>query len=156
MGPVEGPGGLRLELLYEVPGLPAYALPEALARAYGGTLGFPEHRLFGNFVASIDGVVALHREDRSPGSTIGGDSEADRVVMGLLRACWRPSGPRVTGSCSPREARTCSARCWGPGGWTSCSSPSRPGWWGEGRGPLASAWSREAGPTFVLRPRRGS
>jgi len=87
VGPVEGPGGLRLELLYEVPGLPAYALPEALARVYGGTLGFPEHRLFGNFVASIDGVVAMHREDRSPGSTIGGDSEADRFVMGLLRAC---------------------------------------------------------------------
>ncbi|HZU16346.1 MAG TPA: dihydrofolate reductase family protein [Candidatus Dormibacteraeota bacterium] len=76
-----------MQPLYEAPGLPAYQLPAELARAYGGPLGFPERRLLANFVASIDGVVARHREDRSPGSAIGGDSEADRFVMGLLRAC---------------------------------------------------------------------
>jgi len=54
---------------------------------YGGALGFPSSRLFANFVASIDGVVAMHQADRSPGSTIGGGSAADRFVMGLLRAC---------------------------------------------------------------------
>jgi riboflavin biosynthesis pyrimidine reductase len=56
-------------------------------RGYGGTLGFPSQCLFANFVASVDGVVSMHQADRSPGSTIGGNSPADRFVMGLLRAC---------------------------------------------------------------------
>jgi riboflavin biosynthesis pyrimidine reductase len=54
--------------------------------AYGGDLGFPKPRLYGNFVASLDGVVALGPEHPSSGSAISGGEPADRFVMGLLRA----------------------------------------------------------------------
>lgn len=75
-----------LEALYEEPGLPAFALPGELGEAYGGPLGFASPRLFANFVASIDGVVALPGELQSS-HLIAAASEADRFVMGLLRAC---------------------------------------------------------------------
>ncbi len=75
-----------LELLFERPGLPRFALPRELAEAYGGDLGFDEQRLFANFVTSVDGVVALPGDEES-GHVISRDSEADRFVMGLLRAC---------------------------------------------------------------------
>jgi hypothetical protein len=48
-----------LEALYETPELPEFDLPAALADAYGGSLGFSEPRLYANFVASLDGVVAV-------------------------------------------------------------------------------------------------
>ena len=48
-----------LELLYEPDGLAAFDLPGELAALYGGSLGFDEPRLFANFVATIDGVVAI-------------------------------------------------------------------------------------------------
>jgi riboflavin biosynthesis pyrimidine reductase len=75
-----------LEVVFETPGLPAFPLPEELARLYGGTLGFEEPRVYANFVQSIDGVTAI---PSIPGSNrlIAGASEADRFVMGLLRAC---------------------------------------------------------------------
>jgi riboflavin biosynthesis pyrimidine reductase len=73
-----------LELLWEEPGLPAFELPPELAEHYGGTLGFEEPRLVTNFVASVDGVVAIPSLPRSI-RIIGGDS--DRFVMALLRAC---------------------------------------------------------------------
>jgi riboflavin biosynthesis pyrimidine reductase len=76
---------LPLEPLYETPRLPAFDLPEGLAVAYGGPLGFSEPRLYANFVASLDGVVALPGEIQS-NRMISADSEADRFVMGLLRA----------------------------------------------------------------------
>jgi riboflavin biosynthesis pyrimidine reductase len=75
-----------LDLLYERPGLPAFGLPGALAAAYGGDLGIAAPRAYANFVASVDGVVALGGEVES-GGVISGHSEADRFVMGLLRAC---------------------------------------------------------------------
>ena len=61
------------------------ALPGALRRLYGGDLALPERCLYTNFVATIDGVVAI---PSLPGSNalIGGGSEADRFVMGMLRA----------------------------------------------------------------------
>lgn len=74
-----------LELLYEAPQLPQFDLPEGLAEAYGGPLGFSEPRLYANFVASLDGVVALPGEIQS-NRMISAHSEADRFVMGLLRA----------------------------------------------------------------------
>ena len=77
---------VRLERLYEREGLPAFAIPEELARGYGGNLGFDRPRLYANFVASVDGVVALPGELES-GGVISQQSEADRFVMGLLRAC---------------------------------------------------------------------
>jgi riboflavin biosynthesis pyrimidine reductase len=52
---------------------------------YGGGLGFEEPRLFANFVQTIDGVVAVPELPRS-NALIAGGSEADRFVMGLLRA----------------------------------------------------------------------
>ena len=75
-----------LEPLFEIPELPEFDVPVALTKAYGGPLGFSEPRLYANFVATLDGVVAI------PGATqsnrmISAHSEADRFVMGLLRAC---------------------------------------------------------------------
>ena len=40
-----------------------------------------------NFVESLDGVVALPDARGESGGTISGGSEADRFIMGLLRAC---------------------------------------------------------------------
>jgi riboflavin biosynthesis pyrimidine reductase len=75
-----------LELLAEPSGLRSFALPEGLGGLYPGSIGFPEEWLFANFVSTIDGVVSL------PGVTgsnrlIADASAADRLVMGLLRAC---------------------------------------------------------------------
>ena len=75
-----------LEPLFEAPELPEFDLPEGLAEAYGGPLGFSEPRLYANFVASLDGVVAIPGEIQS-NRMISAHSEADRFVMGLLRAC---------------------------------------------------------------------
>jgi riboflavin biosynthesis pyrimidine reductase len=99
-----------LELDFEAPGLPAFPLPEELARLYGGTLGFDEPCVFSNFVQSVDGVTAI---PSVPGSNklIAGGSAADRFVMGLLRACadvvvvgsgTLEASPR--GAWSPRQA----------------------------------------------------
>ncbi|MEH0421180.1 RibD family protein [Streptomyces sp. B21-083] len=73
--------------LYEDPAAPRWSLPPALAALYGGDLGYPEPCLYANFVASLDGVVALGPEYPASGSTISGREPADRFVMGLLRAC---------------------------------------------------------------------
>jgi riboflavin biosynthesis pyrimidine reductase len=75
-----------LELVYEVDGLPAFPLPPELASRYGGTLGFASPRLIANFVETLDGVVAVPSLPRS-NRLIAAASEADRFVMGLLRAC---------------------------------------------------------------------
>lgn len=75
-----------LELLFETDGLPSYDIPAQLERLYGGSLGFEAPRLYANFVSSLDGVVALEGEEHSS-QMISGKSEADRFVMGLLRAC---------------------------------------------------------------------
>ncbi|MHB1526712.1 MAG: dihydrofolate reductase family protein [Candidatus Dormibacteria bacterium] len=76
----------ELELLFERADQPAYPLPDPLKRRYGGALGFSEPVLYGNFVASLDGVVAI---DAVPhvGAILSGGSSADRFIMGLLRAC---------------------------------------------------------------------
>jgi riboflavin biosynthesis pyrimidine reductase len=56
-----------------------------LRRLYGGGLGFDEACVFANFVQTIDGVVAIPELAHS-NALIAGESEADRFVMGLLRA----------------------------------------------------------------------
>ena len=76
---------MRIELLYEPPGLPAFDLPAELAAAYPGTFGFAESRVVANFVATLDGVVAIPAVPRS-NALIAAGSAADRFVMGLLRA----------------------------------------------------------------------
>ncbi len=75
-----------LDLLFEAPGLPAFDLPAELGDIYGGSLGFEEPCLYANFVSTLDGVVAIPFLDQSS-KLISGDSETDRFVMGLLRAC---------------------------------------------------------------------
>jgi riboflavin biosynthesis pyrimidine reductase len=81
------PTALRpLEVLHEESGLHDFEIPDDLAALYGGPLGFTEPSIFANFVSSLDGVVAIPGELQSS-HLIAGASEADRFVMGLLRAC---------------------------------------------------------------------
>jgi riboflavin biosynthesis pyrimidine reductase len=75
-----------LELLAEEPGLPAWKLPEELRRLYDGAIGFDGERTVANFVQTLDGVVSIPDLPRS-NALIADESEADRFVMGLLRAC---------------------------------------------------------------------
>ena len=77
---------MRIESLFERPGLPRFGIPGELAQMYGGDLGFASPRLYANFVASVDGVAALRGRGES-GGVISGGSRADHFVMGLLRAC---------------------------------------------------------------------
>jgi riboflavin biosynthesis pyrimidine reductase len=75
-----------LALLWEEAGLPAFDLPEELEQLYGGRFGLERPLLYTNFVETLDGVVAIRSEPRS-NRIVSGESEADRFVMGLLRAC---------------------------------------------------------------------
>jgi riboflavin biosynthesis pyrimidine reductase len=97
---------VRLEPLYEAPGLPDGDLPDVLRRAYGGSLGFAGPRLVANFVATLDGVVALSALPAS-NRLISAGSEADRLTMGLLRAA---ADAVLIGSGTLRASRD--------GGWT--------------------------------------
>ncbi len=63
------------------------ALPSALAQAYGADLRLPDDCVVANFVESADGVVALPDAQGESGGVVSGGSEADRFLMGLLRAC---------------------------------------------------------------------
>jgi len=99
-----------LDLLFEDEGLPSFDLPDELARVYGGSLGFATPRLYANFVSTLDGVVAISSVPES-NKIIAAGSEADRFLMGLLRAfagvivvgsgtlhgspkgLWAPDGP---------------------------------------------------------------
>lgn len=60
-------------------------LPPDLAKLYGGPLRLDRPEVYANFVASIDGAVALPAVAES-NALISGGSAADRFVMGLLRA----------------------------------------------------------------------
>lgn len=79
-----------LESLYSAArGFPVW-LPPELAALYG-QLVFPPHLerpyIIGNFVSSLDGVVALNTPGaKTGGGEISGFNEQDRMVMGLLRA----------------------------------------------------------------------
>lgn len=74
-----------LEVLFEEQPLPMWELPARLEKMYGGTIGFNSPVTYANFVTSLDGVAALPEIKDSP-VVISGKSEADRFVMGLLRA----------------------------------------------------------------------
>ena len=84
--PDTAPEGQPLQLLFERADLPHLELPAGLVTQYGGELGLPSQCLFANFVSSLDGVVALPGDTES-GQIISGRKQADRFVMGLLRAC---------------------------------------------------------------------
>jgi riboflavin biosynthesis pyrimidine reductase len=79
------PAGRALELLFEREELHHLGVPVALTASYGGQLRLPRQCVFANFVASLDGVVALPGDTES-GQIISGRNPADRFVMGLLRA----------------------------------------------------------------------
>jgi len=66
--------------------LPRWELPAEIERLYGGSLGFGGPCVIANFVESLDGIVAVPDLPRSH-AAIGDDSEADRFVLALLRAC---------------------------------------------------------------------
>src|SRR5262245_6320738 len=75
----------RLELLLDEDVGRRLDLPDELVRLYGGGLSLARPRLFANFVATVDGVVAIPGLPRA-NRVISRDSEPDRFVMGLLRA----------------------------------------------------------------------
>jgi riboflavin biosynthesis pyrimidine reductase len=74
-----------LRTLFETDEPGSTTLPRELRDRYDGGLGFQMPSLYANFVASLDGVVAIEGADHS-GRMIGRGNEADRFVMGLLRA----------------------------------------------------------------------
>jgi riboflavin biosynthesis pyrimidine reductase len=65
-------------------------LPTALRDRYDGSLSVVLNRdrptVIGNFVSTLDGVVAFDSDGRSGGGEVSGFSEPDRFVMGMLRA----------------------------------------------------------------------
>ena len=74
-----------IERLWEEAGLPAQPLPESLCTLYGGPFGLREQVLYANFVETLDGIVALPEVEKS-NALVADGSEADKFVMGLLRA----------------------------------------------------------------------
>jgi Pyrimidine reductase, riboflavin biosynthesis len=70
---------------------PGQLLPDELRMLYGGDLRFPAFSgerpyVVGNFVSTLDGVISFGIPGQSGGGTISGSDEADRFIMGLLRA----------------------------------------------------------------------
>ncbi len=74
-----------LRLLDDRSDVPELDLPAELVRLYGGSLGFRGPAVVANFVETIDGVVSMPEVERS-NAIVSDESEADRFVMGLLRA----------------------------------------------------------------------
>ena len=78
-----------LESLFDVVRGSALPLPPDLARLYG-RLAFPllpgRVHVIGNFVTTLDGVVALNEPGHAGGGDISGFHRHDKMVMGLLRA----------------------------------------------------------------------
>jgi riboflavin biosynthesis pyrimidine reductase len=63
----------------------AVPLPPELAGIYGGDLELAEDSVYANFVATLDGVVAIPSVPNS-NTIVAGDNDADRFLMGVLRA----------------------------------------------------------------------
>ena len=133
--------------LWEADGLPAFDLPEELARLYGGALGFDEPRLFANFVATIDGVVAIPSVPESNRLIAAGSSRPlraraaarlrDVLVIGSgtlaasPRSTWTPAGAFPDAAAGFAALRRRLGR------------PSDPSWWCS---------ARAAGSTRRIRP----
>jgi riboflavin biosynthesis pyrimidine reductase len=73
-------------VLAEDEDLPRWSVPDELAEVYGGAIGLDEPCVVANFVQSLDGVAAVPRLPRSH-AILGDESEADRFLLALLRAC---------------------------------------------------------------------
>jgi riboflavin biosynthesis pyrimidine reductase len=78
-----------LESLFEMVRGDALPLPPDLTHLYG-RLAFPLHpgraHVIGNFVTTLDGIVALNESGHTGGGDISGFNQHDKMVMGLLRA----------------------------------------------------------------------
>lgn len=72
--------------MFEAADIPGGRLPPHLAELYDGQLGIEDGRVYANFVSSIDGIAAIECGKAPSGGIISGRNEADRFVMGLLRA----------------------------------------------------------------------
>jgi riboflavin biosynthesis pyrimidine reductase len=77
--------GVRLVPLHDEAGTHRVDLPEELEAAYGGAFALPDRIVYGNFVASIDGVAAIAGIEMSSAAISGGEP-ADRFMMALLRS----------------------------------------------------------------------
>jgi len=78
-----------LEPLFDIERGRELLLPPALAALYGHlTFSLHPARPFvvGNFVTTLDGVVALNEPSHAGGGDISGFNQHDQLVMGLLRA----------------------------------------------------------------------
>ncbi len=73
-------------VLAEDEDLPRWDVPAQLEALYGGAIGLEEPCVVANFVESLDGVVAVPRLSRSH-AILGDESEADRFMLALVRAC---------------------------------------------------------------------
>jgi len=72
-------------VLAEDEDLPRWDVPGEIEALYGA-IGLEEPSVVANFVQSLDGVVAVPRLPRSH-AILGDESEADRFVLALVRAC---------------------------------------------------------------------
>ncbi len=75
-----------LEVLKEADDQGPGEMPAALSELYGGRLALRPPVVFANFVSSLDGVVRIPGTGKV-GRVLSDDSQGDRFVMGLLRAC---------------------------------------------------------------------
>jgi len=73
------------DVLIEETGRPQVELPVGLQRIHNGDIPFAEESVYANFVATLDGVVAIPSVPRS-NELVAGDNDADRFLMGVLRA----------------------------------------------------------------------
>jgi riboflavin biosynthesis pyrimidine reductase len=85
-----------------------HVLPAGLQRLYGGGLSIADDLVYANLIASLDGVAAFEAT-RGAGPTLRGGCDADRFVMGLLRAM---AGAIVIGAGTLRTDRH---HLWTPG-----------------------------------------
>jgi riboflavin biosynthesis pyrimidine reductase len=72
-------------VLAEDDALPRWDTPAEIERLYG-SIGLADECIVANFVESLDGVVAIPGLPRSH-AVVSDDSEADRFMLALLRAC---------------------------------------------------------------------
>jgi riboflavin biosynthesis pyrimidine reductase len=81
-----------IHTLYERTPAPADTLPPALAAAYDGGLVVPDAQpgerpyVLVNFIESLDGVISYTQPGERYQGTVGGKSDTDHMVMGILRA----------------------------------------------------------------------
>lgn len=81
-----------IHTLYERVPAPANSLPPALASAYDGGLVVPNRQsgdrpyVLVNFIETLDGVISYTQPGEPFQGTVGGKSDTDHMVMGILRA----------------------------------------------------------------------